>query len=157
MTLEPESFEIVVETFTRQHYPTRPRDIYIGPACLLSSFGAAEIEKEAERLVRFFQQKGYWSAFELIELNLFYQQNGWDPETALEGLAKPWFHDMDGWVDAPAPYVVRDANELYCVTTLFIERCIKAKDPTAFLRMAEGVADFITSKQTTEPPKKKVH
>lgn len=149
----PESFEIVVETATNKHYVIRPSDIYVGIGCLLSSFGAAEIEQEAERLVRFFQRRGFWSGFQLEELVLFYHEQGWKPEEALCGLAKPWFDDWNGWVPAAKPYVVQDSDGQYFVTNLFIERCKAAADPTALIAMVEGLVETIVTLQDSGPKK----
>lgn len=155
MAKVPEPFEIIVESATEKHYSVQPSDIYTGLGCLLSSFGAAEIEQQAARLVRFFQRRGFWSSFKLQELQFFYLEQGWDPEEALCGLAKPWFHEWEGWVPAAKPYVVQDSDGQYFVTNLFIERCKDAADPTAFLAMVEDVAETIVKLQDSSP--KKIH
>lgn len=49
---------------------------------------------------------------------------------------------------------MKDANERYFVTNLFIERCLTAKDPTGFLMMMDKVTDIIEGVHDT-PPKKK--
>lgn len=148
----PEPFEIVTETDGNRHYPVRPSDIYVGPGCLLSTFGASEIEDHAERLVRFFQRQGFWSGFRLEDLELFYKENGWKPDEALEGLAKPWYHDFSGWIDPARPYVVQDSAGTYFVTNLFIACCMEAADPTQFLAMVEEIESIIM-KKLSSPPK----
>ena len=153
MAKEPEPFEIVSETATNQPCTVRPDDIYIEIGGLLSTFGSAEVEQEAKRLVQFFQQKRYWFGFRLEELTLYYRENGWDPEEALAGLAKPWHHDWDGWIPASKPYVVQDEHGVYYITNLFIDRCMEAADPTAFIAMIEGVVQKIT--ELDELPQKK--
>jgi hypothetical protein len=145
MSVTSIKFDVIAETPNDKLYAVRPNDIYVGPGCLLSSFGAAEIEQEAARLVKFFQRKGHWSPFRMTELSLFYHENGWDARDALCGLAKPWFHDWDGWVPAAKPYVVQDSEGRYFVTNLFIERCRAATDPTQFLAMIDTVVEIINS------------
>jgi len=154
MASTPEPFVVVAETATNRNYAVRPSDIRVGPGCLLSSFGAAEIEREAERLVQFFQRYGFWFGFRLEDLVLFYREQGWNECDVLCGLAKPWFHDLGGWVQPAKPYVVQDSSGLYFVTSLFIERCRAAADPTQFLAMMDTLVEKIGELMEGPAPEK---
>lgn len=82
------------------------------------SFGKAEIEGNAGRLVRFFQSKGGWGPFTLVELKEFYVSRGWRLDgDILFGLDKDW----SDWAGKYRGNLVRKApKKQLAVTDVFI-------------------------------------
>ena len=91
----------------------------------LSTFGMAEAEEAAGRLVSFFQSKGRWCAFTAGELVDFYRSRGWDEKRMLYGLIGAYMHQSGiGFrLCQPPTYIVLFSDGKYCVTDLFVMRC----------------------------------
>lgn len=155
---ELQEFVAIRETESNHTYPLRPSDIYIGPGCLLSTFGAAEIEQEAERLIQFFQERGCWAAFTLDELREFYKQRQLVSPDLLGGLYAPWLHvDTFNWYEPSAPYVVKHDDGLLSITDLFIKRCKVAADPAPYLAMLDHITDILKLSQQGRDTKPALH
>lgn len=107
----------------------RPNDISVGDIkhpFLPSTFGKAEVESVAGRLVSFFQQKNYWSLFTLTELMSYYRLRNWNPDTALFGLMGVWYDDCyTGCFRKSHANIVTFDDGTLCVTEEFIRRCAK--------------------------------
>lgn len=140
-------YMIVYETTDRQIYHIRPHDIMAGKSgSLLSTFGKKEVEISAERLILFFQSYGYWTTFTLSELQEFYRKNNWDFNKALFGLVGGWFDDcgmFGNWITPVEVFLASDSIGNYYVTNHFINRCAKAKDPTAFRQQVDKITEVI--------------
>ena len=121
-----DSFKVVDEAPENQYFPIRPREI---DTKKIVGFGKHEVEKAAERLISFFQNKGYWGSFTLEALFSFYQSKGWSINNAFFGLMGAWYDDGDfsnHWREASDVFLAMNPLEEYCVTDRFIERCNKA-------------------------------
>jgi hypothetical protein len=122
-------FKAVIEASkTDRRYPIGPDDFDLDNAdTLASTFGKSEVEATAERLIRFFQMRGYWCEFTIDELTRFYKLKDWDPNPMFFGLMGAWFDDggMCGWGTPKETYLAVDVHGKYCVTDLFIIRCAK--------------------------------
>ncbi|HEY4519483.1 MAG TPA: hypothetical protein VJH33_00390 [Candidatus Paceibacterota bacterium] len=112
----------VEETAGNQHYPLRPHQI---STRLIGTFGKREVEESAQKLLRFFQERGYWSSFTTQELRRFYEQQNWNPDTILWGLLGAWFNDNSSmcWRAPLDVYIAIGENGEYFVTEAFIKRC----------------------------------
>lgn len=115
----------------------RPNDIRFEADRLPGTFGKAEIEWAAERLVRFFQEKGYWASFTITELLAFYNKNKWDPNLMFFGLMGTWHDDSPfRWVSEESPwqetpvYLGIDGAGNYFITEAFVMKCA-SKQPVA--------------------------
>ena len=89
-----------------------------------STFGAAEVESSAKKLIAFFQMSNLWRGFTFTEILAFYELKGWDQNQMFFGLMGPHYHPdaMFSMWCARQPYVVHDYNKLV-VTEAFITRC----------------------------------
>jgi len=150
------NYKVICEASDNKYYSVRPSDIRAGqPGSLLSTFGKSEIELAAERLILFFQSYGCWVSFTLEELQLFYERNGWKFKEPLFGLLGEWFDYAMPFPckrEVSEDFVVCDDKGNYCITDLFIKRCLSAQDPTAFLEMLNKVEGVISEHLGLDKP-----
>lgn len=122
----------VINEKTEKHIEseTRPKDIVVSPGTTTGKFGKHEVEYAAGRLIAFFQSKGYWTPFTIEDLYLFYKENNFPFEGVFEGLCGYWIDGalqfMTGtpWEEA-YPFVVTNGEGKFCITDIFLERCLK--------------------------------
>jgi hypothetical protein len=106
------------------HHPIRPSDI----TSFTGTFGKFEVEESAERIVKFFKERGRWCAFTLDELARFYTHHGWDPEGMFFGLLGGWFNDggFGGEWDVPQyTYFAFEKGGGCMVTDRFVTQCAR--------------------------------
>ena len=101
----------------------QPREIDLSDG-LCSTFGKAEVEEAACRLVKFFQERrGLWQSFTFVELEVFYASKRWKPNEMLFGLFGPWYDDGGtGHIQNPPDYVIH-FGEVLATTELFQQKC----------------------------------
>ncbi|MEK7628775.1 MAG: hypothetical protein AAB421_05185 [Patescibacteria group bacterium] len=107
----------------------RPRDITVRPRCSAGRFGKCETEIAAGRLVLFFKQRGYWSAFTTAELRAFSVEKGLlgEKEDLLFGLTGFWLDDgVLSFRYVGDTYIVLLPDGTCAITEKFIEQCAKA-------------------------------
>jgi len=127
---EIELFRVIHEDGSKSEHPIRPDDI--DPA-LIGTFQKYEVERVVEKLILFFQSRGYWSRFTFDELSRFYRDKGWNPVTAFYGLTTAYFDDggMMNWRQPLDIFIAQGENGMYCVTDRFIERCGRSRKKPA--------------------------
>lgn len=93
------------------------------------SFGKAEVEISAGKLVQFFQSRGYWCSFTIDELARYYTLRGWNSNSMFFGLMGLWFDDgmMGAWRHAHPCIAINNAGACF-VTKEFIDRCAGTKE-----------------------------
>ncbi len=112
----------------RQH-SIRPNDItirWVSDHQIVgqSVFQTPQAAKAAARIVEYFQQLGnYWGSISLTDLWLWYDDNSWDPNDMLFGLAGPWMSAGSHIVQDSPRYLIVAENGRYYVTAAFIEAC----------------------------------
>ena len=124
-------FEVISEkSENHQQTDIRPKQIKVSKTDTVGFFGKYEIEHAAGRLVRFFQSKNCWCPFTIEDLYLFYKENNLPFEDIFTGLCGYWvdgalqFMTGTPWEEA-YPFVVTNGEGKFCITDLFIERCLK--------------------------------
>lgn len=111
-------------------YKIRPQDIKISDiGTVPGSFGKAEVEISAGRLVQFFQGRGYWCSFTIEELARYYTLRGWDPNSMFFGLAGVWYDDgiIDSWRNSDPCIAITGSGKCF-VTAEFIDKCADKKE-----------------------------
>lgn len=125
MDKSKQGFKVLNEMPTFKHFHIRPEDFDLSEP-LLNTFGKAEIEWAAKKLLAFFQSRGYWFGFTLEEMFIFYKEKGWNPSLAFFGLMGGWYDDatlFGGWAQAADIYIAVGADGTHYVTDKFVERC----------------------------------
>lgn len=112
----------VVEKLGEVRHGIRPSNIHVGEPVSVGSFGKAEVEEAAGRLVMFFQKMGRWGLFTITELAAFYRRQGWNPDQMFFGLSGTWFDDGGLGSYRCGTYLIQ-FRDGYCVTEMFIDRC----------------------------------
>ncbi len=113
--------------------PIRPSDITLSPSnhTMPSTFGKAEVEESAGKLIAFFQRRGDWVPFTIEELTAFYRTQGWNPDYMFFGLMGAWKDDcptpasFSGTWRMGQDYLRIDIDGKYYVTDFFIRRCMR--------------------------------
>lgn len=121
-------FRVLNEVASFKTFKIRPEDFDLSQP-LLNTFGKAEIEWAAKKLLVFFQSRGYWFGFTLQEMIIFYNAKGWNPNLAFFGLMGGWYDDatfVGGWVETSDVYIAIGADGTYYVTDKFVEKCYLA-------------------------------
>lgn len=119
------AIRVVMERPGHHTFPIRPMDIQLHHGLRgVGRFGKAEVEWAAGHLVRYFQSRGGWYTFTLEELVYYYKLTGVDPSERLFGLLGAWFDDGPMCWRSGQDYLASYGDGTYCVTVLFIERCV---------------------------------
>ncbi len=127
----------VIETPGDTHYSTRPDEIALTHnGAVYASFGKAEIELAAGRLIQYFQFRGLWCPFTMGNLRIFYARRKWNWEGTssdrgmLYGLYGHFLmENPNGWAQCSpdAEFVRKLSSKKYCITDAFIAQCSRPR------------------------------
>lgn len=95
---------------------------------LTGTFGTAEVESSARRLISFFRVEDRWVPFTFADLAEHYRQYNWPEAEMLYGLLGIYRHvdsgGMEHWYQPERPLVIHDMFS-FKVTETFVRRASK--------------------------------
>ena len=117
----PKRTVVEIEGNHNSHYPIRPYQI-AKEGRFKGVFDSPSQETAARHIITFFQEKGYWGAFEAGEFTAFYRSRG-GPSS---------FSSFGDLVNNE--FLVRIGDGPYCVAHTFIVRCFESQPDESVFR-----------------------